>query len=326
MKTALKWIGILMILIVVLIGAGFTYFTLNFPNVDPAPEMVVEVTPERVERGKYLAHHVMMCMECHSEKDYSKFLFPVKPGTEGAGGQDFGPELGLPGHVVSKNLTPYHLGDWTDGEIYRAITAGVSKDGHALFPIMPWPNFGKCDPEDIKSVIAYLRTLEPVEKDNPPTELDFPMNFIVKTMPQNPTPGKRPSPHDRLEYGKYMVTAAGCGDCHNKEDKGQLVGMPFEGGREFSDGHIMMRSANITPDPTYGIGMLSEDEFLGLFRRYSTEMTDSLILKNGDFTSIMPWCHYRGMEDDDIRAIHTYLRTIEPSKNEVTTFEVLAQN
>ena len=81
------------------------------------------------------------------------------------------------------NLTPYHLGNWTDGEIFRAITTGVSRDGHALFPVMPYTSYAKMDPADIKDIIAYLRTLKPIHNAIPAAESDFPMNFIINTMP-----------------------------------------------------------------------------------------------------------------------------------------------
>jgi hypothetical protein len=76
-----------------------------------------------------------------------------------------GPEMGLPGRITSKNLTSdakTGLGSWTDGEILRAIREGVSKDGHALFPLMPYPNYRTMSDEDAYAIVAYLRTLKPV--------------------------------------------------------------------------------------------------------------------------------------------------------------------
>lgn len=127
----------------------------------------------------------------------------------GNGGGLFDQTFGLPGSFVSANITPYNLKDWTDGEIYRAITSGVKKDGKAIFPVMPYPNYGQLDDEDIYAVIAYVRSLEPVEYDAPEAEFDFPVNLLINTMPKPGTPTKRPSSDDLVAYGKYMITAAG---------------------------------------------------------------------------------------------------------------------
>lgn len=88
-------------------------------------------------------------------------FFPVRCNTEPweKGGEFFGPDLGFPGEFYSRNLTPANLRGWTDGEIFRAITAGVNKEGEALFPVMPYRNYSKMDKEDIYDIIAYLRTL-----------------------------------------------------------------------------------------------------------------------------------------------------------------------
>jgi hypothetical protein len=72
-----------------------------------------------IERGKYMAWHVMACMDCHCKRDFSKFSGPVVPGTDGMGGERFGPEFGLPGNIYSRNITPAAIGKWTDEEIIR---------------------------------------------------------------------------------------------------------------------------------------------------------------------------------------------------------------
>src|SRR5690606_1510995 len=92
--------------------------------------------------------------------------------------------MGFPGRFISSNITPFGVGDWTDGELFRLITTGVNRDGDAIFPVMPYHQFGQLDREDIESVIAYLRTLEPVETDHPKSKADFPFNLILRTMPK----------------------------------------------------------------------------------------------------------------------------------------------
>ena len=63
--------------------------------------------------------------------------------------------MGMPGQYFPSNITPAGLGDWTDGEVFRAITAGVSRDGKSLFPVMPYHYYGKMDREDIYSIMSW---------------------------------------------------------------------------------------------------------------------------------------------------------------------------
>src|SRR5690606_41285901 len=89
MKKYLKYpLYIVMALLVVLV-IFLGYITFALPNVGEAPEMNVEITPDKVERGKYLAYHVMMCADCHSVRDFSLFSGTPKAGSEFAGGVVF---------------------------------------------------------------------------------------------------------------------------------------------------------------------------------------------------------------------------------------------
>jgi hypothetical protein len=72
-------------------------------------------TPERIKHGEYLANHVTICIDCHSQRDYSIWSGPVVPGSFGQGGEAFTQDLGFPGKFYAKNLTPEHIGNWTDG-------------------------------------------------------------------------------------------------------------------------------------------------------------------------------------------------------------------
>src|SRR5690606_24605887 len=183
-----------LLLLVVIIAASYIGWAL--PNVDAPQELKVELSPERIQRGQYLANHVAVCMDCHSTRDWSRFSGPLTTGDLGKGGEYFGPEMGFPGKFYSKNLTPAHLGDWTDGEIFRAITSGVNKQGTALFPVMPYSYYAKMDREDILDIIAYLRSLSPIAHEVPASEPDFPMNFIINTFPQKPALAPRPDHTD----------------------------------------------------------------------------------------------------------------------------------
>lgn len=320
MKTLLRYTIVVLIIVVVAVGGMITYVKSALPNVGPPPEMAVEMTPDRIARGKYLANNVMQCVECHATRDFSLFAGPVIPGTEGSGGEVFDQKFGFPGKFVARNITPHGVGDWTDGELFRAITTGVNKEGKALFPIMPYHQFGQCDPEDIKSVIAYLRTLEPIEKVNEESVPDFPVSILINTMPAKFDPVALPSPEKRLAYGKYMATAALCSECHTEKDKGEIVGLPFAGGFEFKfpDGSVA-RAANITPHES-GIGSWSKADFVERFKQYSSDDYSPHKVQPGQMQTVMPWMTYSGMDESDIEAIYDYLQTITPVDNTVQTY------
>jgi hypothetical protein len=304
------------------LGIAIGYLFYAYPDVGKAEDIQIKIAPERVARGEYLANHVNLCMDCHSVRQWDKFGTPSLAGTEGAGGEHFNQELGFPGDIVSRNITPFALKDWTDGEIYRAITTGVSKDGSALFPVMPYTYYGKMDKEDVYSVIAYIRTLKPIEKENTPTKLDFPLNLLVRTMPQKANPTPMPDKNDILAYGAYMTNAAGCYDCHTNQVEGQFIGEDFAGGFEFNLGNgRIVRSANLTPDKETGIGRISEEAFVGLFKNYREGFTPGKVGPT-DFQTPMPWLYYSGMTDDDLKAIYTYLKSIPAKSNKVKKFEI----
>ncbi|MEX0720424.1 MAG: c-type cytochrome [Balneolaceae bacterium] len=327
MKKVLKIAGFILAGVLVLISGLLIYVKAFLPNAEPAPELTVELTSERIERGEYLAHSIMVCMDCHSERDFSLFSGPLVDGTLGKGGEEFNALMGFPGNFYARNITPYNMGDWTDGELFRAITTGVNKDGKALFPVMPYQSYGKIDKEDIYDIIAYIRTLDPIEHDLPESAPDFPMNFIINTIPAKAEFTKKPDTTDRVAYGKYLVTAAACNDCHTKMEQGAYVeGMEFAGDFEFMfpSGDVT-RSANITPDTGTGIGAWTEEQFVNRFKVYADSSIALPAVQPGQFNSPMPWSMYATMKEEDLRAIYAYLQTVTPIENLVIRYTPAAE-
>jgi len=132
------------------IAAGVTS---QMPKTDPAkinnPEQAA-----MVERGRYL-FKIVSCNMCH--------------GQDGSGGQKI--SWRPAGTHWTRNLTSHPkagIGAWSDKEIARAIRSGVSRDGRPLhWQGMVWDHASNLDEEDVRSVVAYLRTLPPVEKEVP---------------------------------------------------------------------------------------------------------------------------------------------------------------
>ena len=282
-------------------------------------EIKVQSSPERIARGEYLANHVMVCMDCHSTRAWDKFSGPMVAGTLGRGGEIFDQKMGFPGSFSSPNITSFALKDWTDAEIYRAITCGVTKTGKAIFPIMPYKHYGILDTEDIMCVIAYLRSIPSIESHPPVSDPSFPMNFIVNTFPVKAKPGKIPEKSDTLNYGKYLTDAAGCKDCHTPAKHGQIIEeLAYRGGRDFQmpDGGVLY-SSNITPDPETGLGKWSKETFIQMFTAYNPSSYNAPILVKGALQTIMPWTMYAGMEPDDLAAMYKYLQSLPPVKNKI---------
>jgi mono/diheme cytochrome c family protein len=318
-------LGIAGLLVLIVLGV-IAYISLALPSVKPAPDITISSTSEVVTRGSYLANHVTVCTDCHSTRDWSKYSGPIIPGTVGKGGEKFSHEFGFPGTFYSKNITPYNIGAWTDGELYRVITTGVTREDEPLFPVMPYKSYGQMDPDDIKAIIAYLRTLEPIRNDVAASKADFPMNLIMRTIPGNvEKPGKRPPVSDTVAYGRYIATISACNDCHTPQDKGQpLEGMYLAGGFEFRMPGGIVRSSNITPHPTNGIGAWTAEQFVQRFKHYEKPENRALAVAPGQPNTVMPWTQYAGMTETDLRAIYAYLRTVQPNPHAVEKFTPMA--
>ena len=316
MKTFKKALLAVLGIILVVILFGFLYLGIYLPNAEPVRDLVVEITPEKVERGRYLANHVSVCMDCHAERDWSRFAGPPHEETIGAGGDRFGRDMGLPGEVYAQNLTPTNLVKYTDGELFRVITTGVSHEKKVLFPIMPFSSYSHLAEEDVIALIAYLRTLEPVERNFPATVLDFPVNFLINTMSHEYKGGEIPDRSDRIAYGKYVTTIAACADCHHPGTHGNLdYSRPYAGGLAFDLPGLTVRAANITPDIETGIGNWDLEYFITRFKMYDPEVNGFQAAEPGSFNTAMPWTMYAGMTQDDLSAIYDYLQSLKPIKH-----------
>ncbi|MDI9874385.1 MULTISPECIES: c-type cytochrome [Bacteroidota] len=323
MKKLAKILVLLLTVVLIGIVGILSYVSFALPDVGPPPEISIKPNAASIENGRYLANHVAVCIDCHSTRDYTLFAAPPIAGTEGKGGETFDHRLGFPGSYTAKNITPSGIGNWTDGEIYRAMTTGVSKDGHALFPIMPYPYYASMDPQDANDIIAYIRTLKPLDNTPPSSTSDFPMNFIINTIPQKAKAMSKPSENDILKYGEYLITVASCRECHTKPDGkgGKVPEMDYAGGFEFPmPGFGKLVSPNITPDNETGIGKWTKEAFVARFKAYSDSTYQSQKVEKGQFQTMMPWTMYSGMKVKDLEAIYTYLKSIKPVKNKVVKF------
>ena len=113
-----------------------------------------------VKRGFYLAT-IGHCFECHTPMEKGRRLFENR---FGAGGFRF---TGPFGESFASNITTHPekgIGGWSDDEIKRAITKGISKDGTKLKPPMAYAWYERMSDSDLSAIVAYLRTVPAKER------------------------------------------------------------------------------------------------------------------------------------------------------------------
>jgi mono/diheme cytochrome c family protein len=310
-----EWLGIILFSLVVLLAIAIS-LTIGWrpilgPRARALTSRTFERTPQRLERGHYIANGLSGCIYCHTPHNWSAPDTPYLEGKEGAG--ELMPYAGLPGRIVAPNLTPdpdTGAGRWTDDQLVRAIREGISHDGRALFPLMPYLHFRKMSDEDVASVVVYLRSMPSVRNPLPPTEIVFPVKYLIRNAPEPITvPVIEDLPSDPVKRGEQLINLGGCTDCHSPQMRGQtLPGMDFAGGFALEGPWGYVAAANITPDPT-GIPYYDEAQFLEVMRTGK--------VKARALSPVMPIKVYKNLTDDDLKAMFAYLRTIKPAKHRV---------
>jgi hypothetical protein len=315
-----KFFKRVLIAVPILLVCAAIYLVLRRPSIAPPSKVVVAMLPERIERGQYLFTTLLDCDGCHSERDFSRLGGPVVAGGRGKGGQLR--LAGLPGEVYAPNITPDKetgIGNWTDGEKIRAIREGISKDGHMLFPLMPYPGYRYLSDIDGASLIAYMNTLPPIRNYVQRSSISFFVSVMMKGVPQPVTRMIPPvDPGGGEIYGEYLVSIAGCEECHTQQSRGQEdASMRFAGGRVFAMPQGTVVSSNITPDNDTGIGKWD-------FIRFRDRMQAMRQYKATEFPKVgperftlMPWIAYSSMSDHDLEAIFLYIKSRRSITNSV---------
>jgi mono/diheme cytochrome c family protein len=141
------------------------------------------VADDRVDRGKYLVG-ISGCSDCHTPGG----LLGNPDSARTLGGSDVG--FGIPGVgvFIGPNLTPDKetgLGKWTNDQIIKAMTTGITPDGRVLSGVMPWQALSRLTSSDAQAIVAYLQSLPPVKNavPGPLGPKDKPSMFVSVIIP-----------------------------------------------------------------------------------------------------------------------------------------------
>ena len=295
MKRVLKWVGIVVVVVLVL-GAGFAALEVRAFNASmakvydvPLPAITRSADPAVLARGKHVAESLAGCSgsDCH--------------GPDLGGGKPI--VLGPIGTLTAPNITPAgHGGAYSDGELARLILHGIKRDGRSLL-FMPSTEINWIPDEDVQAVISYLRTVPPLAKPDGASSIGFlgkvldRRNLLPIDIARRVDHGHRtiaPAPAATAAYGAFVSRL--CVGCHGEH----LSGGPIPGAPS-----SLPIPANITPHDTGIKGWTFAD-----FDRLLTQG----VKKNGNkLNPFMPVETFGKMNEVEKQALWAYLESVPPS-------------
>ncbi len=240
-------------------------------------------------RGRRLAITIGKCVDCH-RTDFGGGLFIDAPPVA---------------RLYAANLTRGKGGiggQLSDLDWERAIRHGVKPDGSPLL-FMPAQEATHLTDEDAAALIAYLKTLPPVDREIGKNsvgpigralflkgDLQLVPAELIKQDASHPAPVPMGA---TAEYGAYLAVIGGCKGCHGQTlSGGHMPGSPPD----------WKSPANLTPE---GIGHYREEDFFRALREGKRPGGTPI-------DTLMPFRYTKDMTDDEIRALWLYLKTVPP--------------
>jgi mono/diheme cytochrome c family protein len=278
------------------------------------PASATAQAEDLVARGKYVFAAAAGC-GCHTEPG------KAEPGKGlNAGGRRYDGPFGT---VYSSNITPDRqtgIGDWTDEQIITATRLGRRSNGERLLPVHPYPVFNGMAETDLRALVAYLRSVPPVNRPKQPRRIAVPLfesvflpAWLAAFAPRETPPAVAPT--SGIPRGEYLVRAIGhCGECHTPrgltmatDNSRFLAGTP-----KGPDGDPV---PNITPDKDTGLTWSVEEiaEYLGTGNKPDGDVAGGLMGEVIEGSSV----GVRDLTREDRLAIARYLKTLPPIKNKV---------
>ena len=256
----------------------------------PAPVQPIamrEGDPSAIARGDYLVNQLLGCRGCHAA-DFGGRAEIDDPMV----GTFWAPNLTNGKGSATLSYTPV---DWA-----RAIRHGVAPDGHRLV-VMPSEDFYKFSDDDVGAIVAYIRSMPDVDRDDrgikpgplgrvllATGEVTFAFDKIDHAEPRSTAPMGATK-----EWGS--VLAGACQGCHGGTlSGGRIPGTPPE----------WPAARNLTPHET-GLKNWTFEQFSDAFRK-------GVRPDGTHLSTVMPWQAFAGMTDTDVQAIWAYLQSLTP--------------
>ena len=271
---------------------------------------LAQASQQEIARGRYVFGATGGC-GCHTAKG--------QPAN--AGGRRYDGPFGT---VYSSNITPDRetgIGSWTDEQIVTATRLGRRSNGERLLPVHPYPVFNGMAAEDLKALVAFLRSVPPVKRANQPKRIAVPLfesvflpAWLAAFAPRETPPSSAPTAG--VPRGEYLVRAvAHCGECHTP----RTLTMATDNSRFLAGnpkGPEDQAMPNITPDPDTGIGKWTVEQiadYLGTGNKPDGDVAGGLMGEVIDGTL----AGYKDLTQGDRVAIAQYLKTLPPIRNKI---------
>jgi len=270
--------------------------------------VVPGVAAAQMPRGEYLAR-VGDCISCHTA--------PGKPNY--AGGLAINSPFGV---IYSTNITPdkpYGIGAYSLDDFKRAVRQGVAKDGHHLYPAMPYVSFSGISDADMAALYDYFEhRVAPIHDQPPQTRLPFPFNqrwglglwnlvFATKTAP-------KPSGDTQWARGAYLVQTLGhCGACHTPrgpayDERGKTSDQQaYLAGGTLDNWH----APDLRGDTDIGLGRWREGDIAAFLKTGHSGALGADAAAFGSMTQVVENSS-QYMTDADRLAVAHYLKSLPP--------------
>ncbi|HEY7870067.1 MAG TPA: cytochrome c [Methylomirabilota bacterium] len=269
-------------------------------------------TSEQVARGKYIFGAAAGC-GCHTA--------PKQP--LNAGGRKYDGPFGT---VYASNITPdptTGIGKWTDDQIITATRSGLRPNGERLLPVHPYTVFNGMAAQDLKDLVAYLRSVPPVNRATPAKKITVPLfesvflpAWLAAFAARETPPAAAPT--SGVPRGEYLARAVShCGECHTPRTMTMAVdNSRLMAGNSKNRGPEGSAVPNITPDRETGIGSWTEEqivEYLATGNKPDGDVAGGLMMEVIEGSSV----GYKDMTKADLQAIAKYLKSIPAVKNRI---------
>ena len=257
------------------------------------------------ERGEYLVEALMACDNCHTPRGSNGYDLSRR---FSGGSQIFSDrDYSVRGSNISSD-DDTGVGAWSDAELQAAIVQGVSPKGR-LAPVMPSESYRVLTPNDLRAIIAFLRSTLAVKSNLPQQERKRAFE------PRRAIPGaEEPFSDEQLsnlrQRGLYVASLARCMSCHSGEADGapDPANHLGQGGRIFRTSTGVAVASNITSHATKGIGAWSDDDL----KRAITQGIGREGKPLAPTMANLSRAHFSKMTEDDLNALIAWLRTVPP--------------